>query len=65
MDMEKAEMVSNLMETFWLWLLIAFVAGEGLGLVIAAIVSGWYDKIMKIKSRRRGNADGSVERSSH
>ena len=65
MDMEKAELVSNLMETFWLWLLIAFVAGEALGLVIAAIVSGWYDKIMKIKSRQRGNADGSVERSSH
>ena len=56
--------MEDIIDTMWIYLLIAFIAGEALGLIVAAIISGWYDKAMEIKSRRRGNADGSLERSS-
>ena len=41
------------MRTFWA-VIIAFIAGETLGVVVMAVLSGWLDQWMDRKEKKKG-----------
>ena len=55
---------SSLLDVLWIYIVIAFIGGEAMGMIVAGICFGWLDKIQEKKNRMRGNASGSVERGS-
>lgn len=43
----------------WWWLIIAFIAGDLMGVTAMAICSGLFDRMVEKKTRQRCSADGS------
>jgi len=45
--------MADLIDSFWVWLLIAFLAGEILGMIVCWICAGWFDEIEKKKKEKK------------
>lgn len=45
--------MEDLIDSFWVWLLIAFLAGEILGMIVCWICAGWFDEIEKKKKEKK------------
>ena len=53
-------MTEDTLASLWVMLLVAFVAGEALGMVVCAICAGWFDKIMNEKTKKKKAADAGT-----
>ena len=43
----------NLLESFWVWFLLASAAGFIMGMLVCAICAGWFDDIEKKNKKSR------------
>lgn len=45
--------MADLIDSFCIWFLIAFLAGEILGMIVCGICAGWFDEIEKKKKEKK------------
>lgn len=53
-------MTEGTLDSLFVMLLIAFFAGEALGIITCAICAGWFDKIMNEKAKKKKAADAGT-----